>query len=386
MATLVGAAQSSGAAKTAPSSISGRMAFIEVARVVCIFIVVLAHTVDGILAGAKPGPWTLVFSSFMRFAVPAFFMISGLLMGLRHRDPTYKLDVGGFWRTRVRTIVLPFFVWDIIYMFIFVNLWHSSYFSLSTLWFVLTGYNHLYFIAVLIQFLLVYSFMARSLTPRTARLATMVSAACTLAFYAVSEALFWTQKPDHFFFEWHWGKIGFAWALFFFFGLWLGVEGGLLERIRRLRYPLLAVSVVSLVAYWFEFRYEYLDLGAASRQYFLLPGLVFQFAGAVTFLAFFSTWERRFSAGSFWRRVLPWGSLMFGVYMAHLAVLQVTIPQGIKLLGSLPLILQTVIIGLVTYLATVAGVWICSLPWLLPLNFLLFGGRKGSRKSVAGKA
>ncbi|MEI6725898.1 MAG: acyltransferase, partial [Actinomycetes bacterium] len=78
-----------GAAQAQPAR-RQKLAYLEVARVVCIFAVVVAHATD--LAASRSGPTglTVFLSTAIRFVVPAFFMISGYLIGAKHRDPAYR--------------------------------------------------------------------------------------------------------------------------------------------------------------------------------------------------------------------------------------------------------------------------------------------------------
>jgi surface polysaccharide O-acyltransferase-like enzyme len=194
---------------------------------------VLAHSTDTVATRTGPSSLTVALSTGIRFAVPAFFMISGFLMGAHHRDPAYRLDVRRLWSRRALTLTVPF-VWNLICMLIFVVAAGGSALDSNTLFNVTTGYIHLYFVAVPIA--------AHWFSARLLKVCLVLAAVSSVAFYAFSEYLLWTQPPDGHQFEWRFGKLGLAWAVFFFWGLWLGYRPQIMEWLRRHRWWLVAAS------------------------------------------------------------------------------------------------------------------------------------------------
>ena len=360
-----------------------KYSFIEIARVMCIFVVVFVHTLDMATAAAGNTALTLALSPGLRFVVPAFFMISGLLLGLRHRDPHYRVDARVFWSRRAHTLILPFFVWNIVYMIILVIIPGNSIFDGDTLFNVTTGYMHLYFVIVLVQCLVLYTLLAKFFSARLLRVSVAIAALSSFAFYAVSQALLWTVGPDDHLFEWRLGKLVFGWALFFFWGIWLGYEAGILERLTRYRFWLLAAAVVAFVPYWLSTVSEFTSSGTLARDYFLLGGLPYQFIAANAFLAFFYGWETRFSQNAFAQRLVGWGQYMFGVYVAHLALLLYLAPLWYQLLPTVPFAISIPCITVLTFTITLAFVKACGTPGLAFVGSILFGGR-GKQEPARG--
>jgi len=356
-------------------ALSPRFAFIEIARVACIFIVVLMHTNELAVVGASSTPLTLAISPAVRFVVPVFLMISGLLLGLRHRDPGYRVDARDFWGRRAQTLILPFFVWNIVYMFILVVIPGKPIFNAQTLFNVTTGYVHLYFVIVLLQCLALYTFLARFFSARALRVCVLLAALSSFAFYAISENLLWTLGPDERIFEWCYGKLVFGWAVFFFWGVLLGYQAGALERLNQNRYWLLLAALGAYVPYWLETQSELVRLGALARDYFLLSGLLYQFIAANAFLAFFYGWEPHIPNNRFAKCLVGWGKYMFGVYVAHLAVLVYLVPLWNQLLPTVPLSIEIAVVTTLTFFITLAFVRLCSMPPFGFLGALLFGGR-----------
>ena len=85
-----------------------KLIFIEVARVLGILAVVFIHTFEQTVPDAQTTVFYQFISPLIRFVVPLFFIISGFVLGIHHRDPGYRVDVKSFWRRRLITLVIPF--------------------------------------------------------------------------------------------------------------------------------------------------------------------------------------------------------------------------------------------------------------------------------------
>ena len=378
--TKVGEAVGEAGAAQAQPARRQKLAYLEVARVVCIFAVVVAHATD--LAASRAGPTglTVFLSTAIRFVVPAFFMISGYLIGAKHRDPAYRLDARRFWSSRALTLVLPFAIWNVIYFWMFTLAYGGSIRDPWAAINPLTGEMHLYFIFVLLQLLALYTLLARWFGPRLLAWCLALAAVSSVTFYVVSDYVLWTAGPDAHAFEWHWGKLCLAWAVFFVWGVWLGYRPEAMEWLRRNRWWVLLAAVVLFVPYWLEMRYQVAHLGALSRDYFLASGLPYQFVGACALLGVLAGWEdvwRRHAAG---RVVVAWGGLMFGVYVAHMAVAHYLDPLWQRVWPGAPQIVAIALLAGTAFFATLALVWAAGSRYLWPVGLVLFGGRTGRRR------
>lgn len=191
--------------------------WIEVFRTLGMLGVVFFHTTElSYPSSGAEGPWMIAVSTIARFIVPAFFIISGLLLRRSYvstgRDFEFKL----FWKGKLKRIVVPFLVWNVIYMLMYRFLDGQQILSWNTLWQLITGYMHLYFVFVLLQFFFIYSLIQKYLSRKNLNYMLVASAAGSFLFYLSSELLLRINGPDKVFFEWHYGKIYIAWGLFFF--------------------------------------------------------------------------------------------------------------------------------------------------------------------------
>lgn len=82
-----------------------RIEYIDIARAIAIFLVVLGHT-------ARVG--CRIRRVLYSFHMPLFFMISGML--LRRREEAHAADLGKTVRKRIFSYLIPYFIWGIFYV------------------------------------------------------------------------------------------------------------------------------------------------------------------------------------------------------------------------------------------------------------------------------
>ncbi len=91
-------------------------------------------------------------------AVPAFFMVSGFLLGLRPAQPGGGGGVMARLGQRLR-LFDPFFAWNLIYM---IRVQAGPRWPISQVprcGSYAPGYSHLWFVCVLVQLLLLYAWL-----------------------------------------------------------------------------------------------------------------------------------------------------------------------------------------------------------------------------------
>ncbi len=97
--------------KTSTTS-SSHLAWVDLARFLGAFLVVLAHVVTYPNLLGKGTFWAqTAYYTLTRIAVPLFFMLSGMLL-LSKEEP-----LGVFYRKRALKVIFPFFVWSLIYFY-----------------------------------------------------------------------------------------------------------------------------------------------------------------------------------------------------------------------------------------------------------------------------
>ncbi len=295
--------------------------YIEFARVAAMGLIVAVHAVEAVArAGGQGAP--LWFGVWIRFTVPLFLLISGFLAGLkRAADPAPEaFDAPAYLRKAGARLWLPFMAWNVVYMVVLQAAWGQPVWSAKTLFLLATGYMHLYFVFVLLQLMLLLSWAYAELTPALARRWFFWSLLLAVGFYALSDALAWTSGDDGHFFEWTYGKLCLPWAVFYFWGLWLGLDKALLRAADRWLPAWLAAAVPAFAVYLWETGLLADTFGNTFRDYFLLSGLPFQLVMATGALLALSRLERWRDSPAM-RRIAPMGADIHGVYMAHVAVI-----------------------------------------------------------------
>ena len=187
--------------------------------------------------------WT-DFDQAARWAVPAFLVLSGIVLAYRYGGTQLP---SGFLIRRARRSLLPFVVWSPVYLLIGLFVTHAIPQSSSAIiaW-SLAGAGHLWFLLIIPQFYVLYMFWPRrrAWIPAVTLAALAVQLAlCGWRLYGtVPAGLGWSLVMDH----------GFEffpfWIGYFAVGLWLGTIGAtrngrspVLGRISLAAIPLAAV-------------------------------------------------------------------------------------------------------------------------------------------------
>lgn len=155
----------------APGKVKGRITELDYLRAIAFFAVVLQHDI-GVYAN-RPGRTveeTVIFGlifTLSKFAVPMFVFLSGVCLFYNYSDK--PLNLGQFWLKKLKQIYLPYLGWSVFYSY--YAQWHFQHFSLSPLLTVTffihtlrnillgTGYYHMWFVALIIQFYFLFPFM-----------------------------------------------------------------------------------------------------------------------------------------------------------------------------------------------------------------------------------
>ncbi|MBU0634009.1 MAG: acyltransferase family protein [Candidatus Omnitrophica bacterium] len=186
---------------------------------------------------------------------------------------------------------------------------------------------HLYFVFLLLQFFLIYTLIYPFLKRKRLKVKQllMVGGLLTVVFYTISDILLWyNDSSDNHFFEWHYGKICFAWSIFIFWGIYLGENKDRLDLLKRHTLFFFG-ALVTFVIYLWETNRKFIIIGDNSRQYFLLSGLPFQFLAATFLLVFLYQVDLSLTNDRWYRPLYNWlanlGKDTFGIYLSHNAIL-----------------------------------------------------------------
>ena len=94
-------------------STSKRIVYLDLLKVIGIFLMIANHCVDNVTPLERAEPWYnlwgSVYNSFTRPAVPLFMMVTGALL-----LPT-RMGMTAFYKKKISRLLIPFFVWSILY-------------------------------------------------------------------------------------------------------------------------------------------------------------------------------------------------------------------------------------------------------------------------------
>jgi probable poly-beta-1,6-N-acetyl-D-glucosamine export protein len=133
---------------------------VDALRVVSILAVILIHTSTKILQAGNNDvvglPVAMVVNQVSRFSVPLFFMISGFVLELSHKDESYF----NYLKRRVNKILIPYVVWTVIYGLL---VYPQGLASLPRLLVFGGAAYQLYFIPAILVFYLIFPLLHRAI-------------------------------------------------------------------------------------------------------------------------------------------------------------------------------------------------------------------------------
>lgn len=139
---------------------TGRIVFLDWLRFIACFMVILVHSIEPFYLGGTDGTyiasfgdacWVTFINSALRSAVPLFVLASSYLLF------PLKIDTGTFFRKRFVRVLIPYFVWVVLYAFL-PALMSGSAVSADSLGAYFKGiifnfpmqYGHLWFVFMLV--------------------------------------------------------------------------------------------------------------------------------------------------------------------------------------------------------------------------------------------
>lgn len=294
--------------------------WVEAARTALCALVVLVHVNIYIRAGIENWwPGGFITAPLFGLTVPAFFMISGYLadrgaLAAGHEGARRM-------RSRLVRLLVPFVAWNAITLAVLVGAAGASMSAAATVYQVTTGVWHLYFIAALVQLLLLHSLLLGLLATPRGRWVTIAAVAGTAIFYAISEILVWTHGVMSDVVEFELRKTFIAWCGFYFIGVSWSRHGETLDLPNRALLRLGTYALLAYVLYVLALRLQHHVYHATLRKQMLLSALPVQIAGSIFLLALLRRWETAGGAARLFSALASRGRDSYGVYLAHNAVL-----------------------------------------------------------------
>lgn len=289
----------------------------SVARTLACSLVVLVHINLYIRPGIENWwPGGFVFAPFFAIPVPMFFIISGFFAG-RFSKQIHRPNLFIFLRKKFKGLILPFLTWNVILLF----LARKSLSLGNFLFFLFTGYWHLYYVFVLLQLLILNFYLERSLDNHRLNWFLAAAAFLSFVFYGIADLVLWTKGAVSGVFEAYLISTCFPWIIFFAVGVWLRHRDTAINWLLQKKYWLIGLSFISYLAYFLELHLEEEWVGYNPLKQFLLSGLPFRIFFPLLVLVFLYQLANSGKVKVLLMRLTALSKDTYGIYLAHIAVL-----------------------------------------------------------------
>lgn len=318
-------------------------------------VVVAWHAVLGMaFEDGVYGKWAEIPAALMPMAVPLFFIVAGYLAQLS--SFTAKSSWQEYLRHKAITVALPFFAWNALYILFYKNLYGWDIFTWKSLWYLITGYFHLWFIFVLLQLFCVHKLVIHKLQGKGARNALMLAALVSVGWYTLSTVLLSVNGSDGHFFEWYLGKMFFGWSIFYFAGVYLATAPNVFEWLER-HVPALALALgIAFVLNWMAISAEVATYGDLIRHYFLIQGLPYQILAPIFVLVSLKLVKNTNSP--VFALLEKQGRNTLGIYLMHFGLVMLSVQYWLSHIVTMKPLGVIVITCIVWTLCTLT-VWLC---------------------------
>ncbi len=95
------------------NNLNKRVVFLDLLKVIAIFLVIANHCVDNVTPAERAEPWYnmwgSIYNSFTRPAIPLFVMVTGILL------MPVTMKMGEFYKKKISRLIIPFLFWSVLY-------------------------------------------------------------------------------------------------------------------------------------------------------------------------------------------------------------------------------------------------------------------------------
>ncbi|MHA6250847.1 acyltransferase [Oceanobacillus sp. CAU 1775] len=294
--------------------------FFEVSfiRAIACLCIVMVHVSAGFYYenGNTFDSFTQFFNQITRFGTPAFAMISGFLLYNQVINRSFKLRF--FWKSRITKVVTPFIVWSVFYL---ILKYFYGQFTLPTfstvdetknfIYFFFTGDSnyHLYFIMIVVQFYVLFSFIHKFKSRNQLIILTLIAFFINYFFvqhsFDIRDGYVNILLNDRVFL--------FHWIYYFFIGgLLVHVWNPLMEWVKKNLLFSLSLGLIVVIGGIVE--YQIVDWVATNRVINMINLPILFIAGA-------SIYYLLKAAPTLRNGMLQIGNLSMGIYLVHPMIL-----------------------------------------------------------------
>lgn len=290
----------------------------DLLRIAASFAVVLLHVSNSFWYGTAIGGYDftvmLVYNSLTRFAVPCFFMLSGLFL----LDPSRELTVGQA-LSKIGKLLRCFYIWSLFYAFqsVLLNILRGGFGSISReMWDnaftrLINGHGHMWFLMDLMGFYLLAPILRKIC--EDIRILGYFLFLWVFSRFLLENALAFLN----------WQTLSYRLTLLrlsmltgfigYFLGGYFLNKIRIRPRVRTLIYGAGILAVVSMIL--LTFRYS--EMRGEYVEEWLLPSSLTALVFSIAVFVFFANFQAPHAVRSKSRLLVKISNLTFFVYMAH---------------------------------------------------------------------
>lgn len=320
------------------STANSHLEQIDILRVMPMLGVVLVHTI----AFTQPGNSISANGLLMLLHTNryVFFFITSFVLFYSTRNGTSITNLTKFWKKRFPLVLIPFVVWTIIYWQLnkffpwgdYPNDFSGALLQLGQ--YLITGWYHLYFLLVTMQFYIVFPFFARLLKFSKRWLGLIFLLSATLEALSTWFLQYdWSAIPNFLQPILSYSQVNvISYQFYFLSGAVAAIY--LAKYLTWVRTHLLTVAPITLALTLFgiSFYFFNLSLGFSPQQASSVfqPAMLAIFAGVVGILWCLGEYLMKLKSSQLLRYSRLATELSFGVYLVHMLPLQILMLPAVQ--------------------------------------------------------
>ncbi|MBD1372490.1 acyltransferase [Hazenella sp. IB182357] len=262
---------------------------------------------------------TIILNQLGRYGTPTFAVISGFLLFYQFRSKELKLI--SYAKSRFKKIGIPFLVWSAIYLIITVYIVRTDVYEsfLQFIKFVLSGksFYHLYFIAVVMKFYIIFPFLQRIKTKKQWIFTLIFSLLITVSAMLLREM----NLPSSISEDIHSRSFLPIWIYYFILGGFLAFNWhGVKKMVKHFQIVWLLLGIIMLT--WVILECVYLGSWNTLRWALLIQIPIYIMVVFVIFNLLSTSKRQKNKLFDYFReRIFTIGTYGFGIYLVHPLIL-----------------------------------------------------------------
>jgi peptidoglycan/LPS O-acetylase OafA/YrhL len=281
------------------------------------FITLSVIAIHATGAYAYAGGYPYFWNHLIRYSVPAFIVLSGLVLFHSDRNVYEKPSLGAFFGKRVKRVLIPYIIWSVIYILYAQRHSMKAFIAggTSSLEYVLqqilsgTAAYHLYFILIILQFYVLYPILRYAF--RVWPVYTLAAAFLISAFFHIAAYLemFSIIILPGFIFPYY--MIFPTWLFYFIFGMFIA------KNIDTLEMKLDGMKTLLGIIWLAAFAVLLLDSHLTKNiQSIVRPSVILY--SLASFMLIYLICARSKESKSYAAKLLDWiSSQSFVIYFSH---------------------------------------------------------------------